>query len=176
VKESGAAPEAVLSDIAALDKTVSPGDKFREYLVTKGQRFTREREIIVDEVFSDHEHFDTDQLVVRLSGRDDSKRVSRATVYRALSAMEEAGLLRKVARPNGREVWEHDYGYPRHDHMVCSECDELFEFHNDEISELIEKIASAQGFLKSSHRLEVYGTCEACRRPQRRRYRKLDMI
>ncbi|MDA0282175.1 MAG: Fur family transcriptional regulator [Planctomycetota bacterium] len=165
-----------MSDIAALDKTVSPVEKFREYLVTKGQRLTREREIIVEEVFSDHEHFDTDQLVDRLSGRNDKRRVSRATVYRALSAMDEAGLLRKVARPNGREVWEHDYGYPQHDHMVCSACGELFEFHNDEISRLIEKITSAQGFLRTSHRLEVYGTCEACRRPQKRRLRKLDLI
>lgn len=165
-----------MADIVSLDMKVSPVDKFREYLMTKGQRLTREREIIVDEVFSDHEHFDTDQLVDRLSGRNDKRRVSRATVYRALSAMEDAGLLRKVARPNGREVWEHDYGYPQHDHMVCSECDQLFEFHNDEISSLIEKIASAQGFFRTSHRLEVYGTCEACRRPQRRRHGKLDMI
>ena len=169
-------PEDVLSDIASLDTSVSPVDKFREYLVTKGQRLTREREIIVEEVFSDHEHFDTDQLVERLSGRDDRRRVSRATVYRALSAMEDAGLLRKVARPNGREVWEHDYGYPQHDHMVCDSCGELFEFHNEEISNLIEQIASSQGFLKTSHRLEVYGTCEACRKPRQRRYRKLDMI
>ncbi|NQV26260.1 MAG: transcriptional repressor [Rhodopirellula sp.] len=165
-----------MSDIAALDKSVSPVDKFREYLVTKGQRLTREREIIVDEVFSDHEHFDTDQLVARLSGRSDKRSVSRATVYRALSAMNDAGLLRKVARPNGREVWEHDYGYPQHDHMVCSQCGELFEFHNEEISSLIEKIASAQGFLKTSHRLEVYGTCAPCRRPKKRRNHKLDMI
>lgn len=165
-----------MNDIAALDKSVSPVDKFREYLVTKGQRLTREREIIVDEVFSDHEHFDTDQLVARLSGRGDKRSVSRATVYRALSAMNEAGLLRKVARPNGREVWEHDYGYPQHDHMVCDNCGQLFEFHNEEISRLIEKIASAQGFLRTSHRLEVYGTCDPCRRPKKRRNRKLDLI
>ncbi|MFT5092539.1 MAG: Fur family ferric uptake transcriptional regulator, partial [Porticoccaceae bacterium] len=132
-----------MSDIATLDKTVSPADKFREYLTTKRMKFTRERDIILDEVFSDHEHFDTDQLVMRLSGRSDGKQVSRATVYRTLGAMEEAGLLRKVARPNGREVWEHDYGYPQHDHMVCDKCGELFEFHNEEISTLIEKIASA---------------------------------
>ncbi len=165
-----------MSDIAALDKTVSPEEKFREYLAMTGQKFTREREFILEEVFSDHEHFDTDQLVLRLSGRKDGKQVSRATVYRTLKAMEEAGLLRKVARPNGREVWEHDYGYPQHDHMVCEKCGELFEFHNDEISDLIEKIASAQGFLKTSHRLEVYGTCDPCRRPQKRRNRKLDLI
>jgi Fur family transcriptional regulator, ferric uptake regulator len=165
-----------LSDIAALDKTVSPSDKFREFLSTKRKKFTREREIILEEVFSDHEHFDTDQLVLRLSGRNDGKQVSRATVYRTLGAMEQAGLLRKVARPNGREVWEHDYGYPQHDHMVCDKCGELFEFHNEEISSLIEKIASAQGFLKTSHRLEVYGTCDPCRRPKKRRNRKLDLI
>lgn len=165
-----------MSDIASLDTKISPVDKFREYLVTKGLRFTREREIIVQEVYSDHEHFDTDQLVDRLSRKDDKRRVSRATVYRTLSAMEEAGLLRKVARPNGREVWEHDYGYPQHDHMVCDSCGELFEFHNEKISQLIDEIASDQGFLKTSHRLEVYGTCEACRRPKDRKHRKLDMI
>jgi len=165
-----------LNDIASLDTSISPVDKFREYLITKKLRFTREREIIVEEVYSDHEHFDTDQLVDRLSRRNDKRRVSRATVYRTLSAMEEAGLLRKVARPNGREVWEHDYGYPQHDHLVCSSCGELFEFQNDEISRLIDEIASAQGFLKTSHRLEVYGTCEGCRRSRTRKHRKLDMI
>ena len=62
-----------MSDIAALDKTVSPSEKFREFLSTKRKKFTREREIILEEVFSDHEHFDTDQLVLRLSGRNDGK-------------------------------------------------------------------------------------------------------
>jgi Fur family transcriptional regulator, ferric uptake regulator len=164
------------SELSAVETTISPNKKFQEYLSTQGKRFTREREIIVEEVFSSHEHFETDQLAVRLANSKDGKRVSRATVYRALQAMEGAGLLRKVARPNGREVWEHDYGYPQHDHMICEVCGDLTEFHNEAIQAIIEEVTAQQGFLKKSHRLEVYGTCEKCRRPKERRFHKLDMI
>src|SRR5579859_5781232 len=109
----------MVSELATVSVAVSPADKFREYLATRGMRLTRERETIVEEVFASHEHFDTDQLVSRLSTRTDGKRVSRATVYRTLDDMVLAGLLRKVARSHDREVYEHDYGYPQHDHLIC---------------------------------------------------------
>jgi len=166
----------VSDDIATLDLKVSPVEKFREFLVTQRLRLTREREIIVEEVYSSHEHFEPDDLIERLSTRNDSRRVSRSSVYRTLALMEEGGLLRKVARPNGREVYEHDYGYPQHDHMICSDCGTLIEFHNEEIAAIVDRIASESGFLRKSHRLEVYGTCANCRRPKQRRPRKLDMI
>ena len=136
---------------------MSPIDKFREFLQTKGERLTRERSIIIEEVFAEHEHFDADTLVSRVSSNKSGRRVSRATVYRALKLLEEAGLLRKVARPNGSEVYEHDYGYPQHDHLICSKCGDLIEFTNEVISAIVEKICAENSFIKSGHRLEVYG-------------------
>ena len=47
--------------------------------------------------------------------------------------MVEAGLLRKMVL-GGRAVYEHDYGYPQHDHLHCTECDKLIEFSSDELS------------------------------------------
>ena len=155
---------------------VSPIEKFREFLATRGMRFTHEREIIVDEVFSHHDHFDREQLVERLTRRKDANRVSRATVHRTVSHLEEAGLIRKVARHNDREVYEHDYGYPRHDHLICEKCGELIEFRNQSISELLERIAMERGFRVSGHRLEVYGICDECSRPPQQRHRKLDLV
>lgn len=165
-----------MSDLAALEVAISPADKFREYLATRGKRLTRERETIVDEVFASHEHFDTDELVNRVSTRTDGKRVSRATVYRTLDDMVEAGLLRKVARSHGREVYEHDYGYPQHDHLICSKCGSLTEFENAPLSDILEKVALDHGFRMTGHRLEVYGLCAECSRPPKVRHRKLDMI
>ena len=155
---------------------LSPIDKFREFLQTKGERLTRERSIIIEEVFAQHEHFDADTLVSRVGSNKSGRRVSRATVYRALKLLEEAGLLRKVARPNGSEVYEHDYGYPQHDHLICSKCGELIEFTNEVISALVEKICSEHAFIKSGHRLEVYGVCSKCNAPPQRRHRKLDLV
>ena len=164
-----------MSDLAAIDVAVSPEDKFREYLMTQGKRLTTERGTIVREVFSSHEHFDADQLVSRLSQRTDGKRVSRSTVYRTLTQLVEAGLLRTVARPNDREVYEHDYGYPQHDHLICKECGTLIEFQDESIREILEQVAAKSGFRVSHHRLEVYGKCAQCCRPKRR-VRKTDMI
>jgi len=155
---------------------LSPIDKFREFLQTKGERLTRERSIIIEEVFAEHEHFDADTLVSRVSSNKSGRLVSRATVYRALKLLEEAGLLRKVARPNGSEVYEHDYGYPQHDHLICSKCGDLIEFTNEVISAIVEKICAENSFIKSGHRLEVYGVCAKCNAPPQRRHRKLDLV
>lgn len=166
-----------MRDLAPQDVAVTPVEKFREFLGTRGQRLTQEREIIVREIFSDHDHFDSDQVVARLSKpRVNGARVSRATIYRTLSSLEEAGLIRKVARANDREVYEHDYGYPQHDHFICGKCSKLVEFRNDEISTILERVASEHGFRMNGHRLEVSGICAECAKPPERRFRKLDMI
>jgi Fe2+ or Zn2+ uptake regulation protein len=95
------------SEFSAFESDISPTEKFKQYLLTQGKQFNRVREIIVAEVFSSQEPFETEQLAVRLANKKDEKRVSRATIYQTLQAMEFAGLLRKVTGPNGREVWEH---------------------------------------------------------------------
>ncbi|WP_298868954.1 Fur family transcriptional regulator [uncultured Gimesia sp.] len=160
----------------SLEISISPTEKFKEYLATKGKRLTQEREFIVTEVFSNHEHFDADQLVFRMAQQKTGRKVSRSTVYRTLTQLEEAGLLRKVARTNDKDVYEHDYGYPQHDHFICKSCSELFEFQNDDIAEILERLAEKINFRMNEHRLEVYGVCEDCSRPTQRRHKKLDLI
>lgn len=161
-----------MAELSSVPVAVSPAEKFREYLATQGKRLTAERAAIVEEVFSDHEHFDTDQLVERLTRRDNHRRaVSRASVYRTLKSMEEAGLLRKVARTDGRDVYERDYGYPQHDHFICKKCGALIEFHNESIRSILDELAAEHGFRMSGHRLEVHGLCNDCCRPPERSQR-----
>jgi Fur family ferric uptake transcriptional regulator len=162
-------------DLPAVEVSASPREKLEEFLATRGLRLTQERSAILEEVYSSHLHFDGDELAARLVNRPGAVRVSRATVYRALRLMVEAGLLRRVARPNGREVYEHDYGYPQHDHFICRICGELIEFQNGAISDILEEVAAKNSFRVSGHRLEVYGLCSKCSRPQRR-HSKLDLL
>lgn len=165
-----------MSDLSSLDVAISPSEKFREFLTTKGKRLTHERRTIVDEVYSSHEHFDVEEFVTRLTTRKDGSRVSRATIYRTIKYLEEAGLIRKVARTQGREVYEHDYGYPQHGHLICEKCDSLIEFTEESISPILDQIASEHGFRVTGHRLEVYGTCEKCNRTPQKRHPKLGLI
>jgi len=163
-----------VAELSAMPVAVPPVDKFREFLLTKRMRLTPEREAIVTAVYATHEHFDADVWVEKLERRKGG--ASRSTVYRTLGLLEEAGLIRKVARTNDREVYEHDYGYPHHDHLICKKCGEMIEFPNEVIAEVLERIAAEHGFRMSGHRLEVEGICATCSRPPQRAHRKLDMI
>ena len=165
-----------MSDLESVSVAVSPRDKFREYLSTQNKRLTRERDIVLEQVFSSHEHFDREELVSTLTTSSGDRRVSRATVYRTWLELERSGLLRKVARANGRDVFEHDYGYPQHDHLICGECGSLTEFPATEISKVVSAVSATHGFRQAGHRLEVYGTCDECCRGSRGRHPKLDML
>lgn len=159
-----------------VDVAISPAEKFREFLVTRGQRLTTERRFIVDEIFAQHAHFDVDQLVARLSQRDDGRRVSRSTIYRTVASLEEAGLLRKIARPDGRDLYELRYGYPQHDHLICRETGKLIEFHSPELDEILQRVAAQHGFRMEGHRLEVYGLSREAYQPKTRVDGRLDRI
>jgi Fur family ferric uptake transcriptional regulator len=80
-----------------------------------------------------------------------------------------------VFRRNSRR-YEHDYGYPQHDHLICSKCGKLIEFENAPLSRILDDVATEHGFRMVGHRLEVDGLCAECSRPPRVRHRKLDMI
>ncbi len=127
---------------------------------------------MVRRIFSNHKHFDADELAADL--RSAGERVSRSTVYRTLPLLVEAGLLREF-RLNNRTVYEHDYGYPSHDHLHCSECDKIVEFRNDEIRQIRDAVSREHGFRAEEHRFIITGVCDECSRARSRR-RRLDLI
>ena len=155
--------------------SMTPQERFEEYLQSKGKRTTHQRRILVDHVFARHEHFDADELIDQLGKQQGEDKVSRATVYRALDELVEAGLLRKMIL-SGRSVYEHDYGYPRHDHLHCTDCDALIEFRSDELIALREAVARKQGFRVKGHRFTIEGICADCASKRHRKHSPLDLI
>src|SRR6266496_794627 len=105
--------------LGTVEVALSPVARFEEYLQSRGKRVTQQRRYLVEQIAKRHEHFDADQLILELNRKAQGRRVSRPTVYRTLSEMVEAGLLRAMVL-GGRAVYEHDYGYPQHDHLHCT--------------------------------------------------------
>jgi Fur family ferric uptake transcriptional regulator len=163
------ADSEVLGPVVDADR---PVDKFREFLAIRGEKLTEPRRILVRHIFDSHKHFDADELVADLHGAD--RRVSRSTVYRTLRLLVEAGLLRELRLTN-RTVYEHDYGYPSHDHLHCTACNRVVEFRNDEVRRLREAVSLEHGFRPVGHRFIITGLCPACSRARSPR-RRLDLI
>ena len=161
---------APLSSVRSMD---APEEKFREFLEIRGEKLTEPRRVLIRHIFDTHKHFDADELVAELQQL--GRRVSRATVYRTLRLLVEAGLLRELRLTN-RTAYEHDYGYPSHDHLHCSACNTVIEFNNEEVRRLREAVSLEHGFRASGHRFLIMGICPACNRAKNSPRRRLDLI
>lgn len=160
--------------LGTVEVSLTPLERFEEFLQSRGKRITQQRRTMVNHVFQRHEHFDADELMEEMSRAGAGRRISRPTVYRTLRELVDAGLLRQM-NLGGRAVYEHDYGYPQHDHLHCQKCNRLIEFHSAEFARLRDAVAQEHNFRVTGHRLIIAGVCEACAR-RGRRQRPLDRI
>jgi Fur family transcriptional regulator, ferric uptake regulator len=160
--------------LGTVEVALSPLERFEEFLQAKGKRITKQRRVIIEQVASRHEHFDADQLLADLRNNPEAGKVGRATVYRALRQLVAAGLLHEMEL-GGRAVYEHDYGYPQHDHLHCQDCDKLIEFSSEELIRIRDAVAREHQFRVTGHRLIVSGVCSDCR-AARQRKRRLDLV
>jgi len=148
--------------LGKVDVAMTPRERFAEFLQARGKRITRQRQMIVEHVSSHNEHFDAEQLLEGLRKTSHGARASRPTVYRTLTEMVDAGLLKKMVL-GGRAVYEHDYGYPQHDHLHCTSCQQLIEFSSDELLRIRNAVAGQHQFRAQGHRLIITGICADCR-------------
>ena len=152
----------------------SPEGKFREYLASrpKPQRYTEQQRDMVRFIFSQHNHFDADQLIDEM--KQAGLPVSRATAYRTLGKLVDAGLLRELEF-GPRKFYEHDYGYPRHEHLYCEQCGKVIEFQDATIDAVIRDVGRQHNFQTTGHTFIVRGTCSDCNRARVTK-RRLDLV
>jgi len=162
--------------LGKVEVSSSPQERFADYLQSKGKRITQQRRVLVDHVFQRHDHFDAEELIFNLSRmREKGEKVSRPTVYRTLNELVESGLLRRMSL-GGRAVYEHDYGYPQHDHLHCTLCDKLIEFQSGDLKTLRDSVAEEHQFRVTGHRLIISGVCSDCSQKLHRQQSPLDLI
>lgn len=140
---------------------IEEGKKFKEYLKAKGLKLTPEREAILRQVFSDHKHFEADELLIAM--RQHSKKVSKATIYRTLFHLVKSGLLKEVVFGEKHVHYEHVFGHEHHEHLVCLSCGKIIEFSSQKLEKLKNDICRENKFKSKSHRLQIFGLCIDCK-------------
>lgn len=134
---------------------------FREFIRNKGLRNTPEREEVVNLVFSIHDHFDVDELYLRL--RRKNEKISKATVYRTIPLLLESGLIQEAYFEDGHVHYEHIYGHEHHCHLRCLDCGKIVEFKEKSVLGVEEEVGDRFDFMVTGHKLEVYGYCDKCK-------------
>ena len=125
-----------------------------------GKRSTK-RDRILGIFLEQHGHVSADELCDLVHRQDPG--IGRATVYRTLQWLVEAGIARKVDFGEGHSRFEPSYRHPRHFHLICTTCHRSSEFLSSDVEGLVEEIAAARNFTTTQTLVQIYGVCEECR-------------
>jgi Fur family ferric uptake transcriptional regulator len=135
-------------------------ERFERYLRDHDLKLTAERRAILQAFYRIHEHIEADELLFHLRRSD--VRVSRATIYRTLDLLVQAGLARRIRLGKDHAYYEHILGREAHEHMICLGCDRIIEWLDPELTSLVFRNCAAQDFSPARHSLQVFGYCEDC--------------
>jgi Fur family ferric uptake transcriptional regulator len=125
-----------------------------------GSKRSSKRDRVLEVFLRQEGHVSADDLVDLV--RRDAAGIGRATVYRTLQWLVDAGIARKVDFGDGRARFEPSYRHPRHFHLVCTTCHASSEFLSSDVESLLEEIAAARHFTTRQATVQISGVCEQC--------------
>ena len=127
-------------------------------LKNSGVRITPQRHAILEYLISSELHPTADDIYKALEGNFPN--MSVATVYNNLRVFRNAGLIKELTFGDASSRF--DFVTHDHYHIICDECGTIVGFHHPGLEEVDRLASHVTGFKVSSHRLEVYGTCQSC--------------
>jgi len=136
--------------------------RFQNFLATQGLKLTNERVALVREIFSQHYHFEADELLFKM--KEKRLKISRATIYRTLELLVKSGMVRRVHLGEDHYHYEYVSGDSHHDHLICTTCGTVIEFHDPVLEERQLEICGRKKFTPTFHNLQILGICDSCRR------------
>ena len=124
-------------------------------LQEKGYRDTAPRRALARVIASKERHFTAEEL------RSELPHLGRATVYRSLKILVEAGVVCRVLLEDGNLHYQLSHR-GHHHHLLCVECGASQDLVGCDVEGMLKEAAAAHNFQLNGHWLEVYGRCENC--------------
>lgn len=131
--------------------------RLEKYMLEQGLRSTSQRRTVTDTFFDSGDHLSIEELLTLV--RESDPKIGYATVYRTLKMLKEGGLAYERHFGDGVARYEVAIEDDHHDHLICLDCDAVYEFENEEIERLQEEQARALGFKLKHHRLDLFARC-----------------
>ncbi len=127
-----------------------------------GLKVTEQRRKILTFLIEHHGPFTVEEMAQRLKG----EAFDLATIYRNMTAFEEARLVEKLHFGDGSQRWEiahhgHSKDHHHHHHLICRDCKKIITLDICLSAADLKKVALL-GYGDVRHNLEFSGICPDC--------------
>lgn len=127
---------------------------FRRKLKSEGLKYTPERAQVLDTIMRFDGVFEADRLLDEL--RASEFRVSKATVYRTLKLLQDAGIIQRVFSDDDHAKYQLCYGPTPQDQLIRLDTDEVIDISVPELIELRDRICREHGLEPQGHRMQIF--------------------
>jgi len=131
---------------------------FRRRLKAEGLKYTPERAHILDAIIRRDDVFQADQLLdsIRKSAGASGIRVSKATIYRTIKLLADAGIIQQVLFDSEQAHYHVAYGQKSAGLLVRTDTREITTLDLPELAEIRDKACRERGLTPEGHRLVIY--------------------
>ena len=129
---------------------------FRRKLRQEGLKYTPERAQILDAIIRQDGLFEAEGLQLGL--RKSGFRVSKATVYRTIKLLQEAGINQRVLFDPEQSHFQLVYGRRPNDLLIRTDTHEVIPIDAPELLALRDRLCAQHGLTPVGHRFTVYAT------------------
>ena len=137
-------------------------EKFKKLLKDNSLKFTKQRELILNFLYDNDEHFTPEEIYTLIKNENPDVNIGIATIYRTLSLLEDEGIASSISF--GVQGKKYELGLKHHhDHLICTSCGKIIEFLDETIEKQQEAIAKKFNFEMKDHTMKIVGNCEDCK-------------
>jgi Fur family transcriptional regulator, ferric uptake regulator len=127
---------------------------FRRKLKSEGLKYTPERAQVLDAIVRMEGLFEAEELLSSL--RSGGHRVSKATVYRTIRLLQDAGIIQRVLFDEEQAHYQLVYGRRPNDLLIRLDTRQIVEIDLPELIELRDRICRDRGLSPQGHRFQIF--------------------
>jgi Fur family ferric uptake transcriptional regulator len=136
-------------------------DELKKIIKEKGMKYTEQRAVILQILVNLDDHLNAEDIHKIIQKENPNQNIGIATIYRTLNFLEEVKLISSISFGSEGKKYEGNTK-EHHDHLICTKCNSIIEFLDEQIELRQEKIGQKNNFIIEDHTMQIYGICENC--------------
>ncbi|MBL9001358.1 MAG: transcriptional repressor [Phycisphaerae bacterium] len=127
---------------------------FRRTLRGEGLKYTPERAAVLDTIVRLDGLFEADSIIEKIKGG--GFRVSKATVYRTIKLLQQAGIIQAVLLDSEQTHYQLVYGRRPQELVIRVDTGAAETVHLPEVAAVCESLCRERGLVLKGHRLHIF--------------------